>query len=264
MNFHGPYSHIRASIDYNFSFRKERQWLQDSIIDETLKLPSINNKTKNTTIIPDNPWIVFFVGISSAGKSHSIRELLRKGRLSLASSYYVDTNLIEVHLPEYSLYAKEKLKDRSQLMCQETFYISQIITYGALQKEKNIIVNFKPRFMNRTPEMFQKIRNEYPSYKIALIHINADSEVVLKRAEAKERAYGGNFQKCHSEVEIKDVSDAVDTIKQFSDYYCKLFNSSGKDHHIETEGETWDTFSRQWIQTCNWCKSCYVKEVVMT
>lgn len=263
MNFYGPYSHIRASMDYNFSFRKERQWLQDSIIDETLKVPSINNNSKDATRIPDNPWIVFFVGISSVGKSHCIRELLRKGRLSLSSSYYVDTNLIEVHLPEYSLYAKENLKNRSQLMCLETFYISQIITYGALQKEKNIIVNFKPRFIDRTPEIFQKIRNDYPSYKIALIHINADAGVVFKRAKAKERAYGGNFQRCNHEAEIRDVSVAVEAIEQFTDYYCKLFNSSGKDIHIETEGETWDTFSKKWIQTCNWCKSCYVREVVM-
>jgi len=262
MKFYGAYSHIRASLDYDFSFTKERQWIQNSIIDETLKLPSINNNAKNASRIPKDPWIVFFVGISSVGKSHCIRELVCKGRLSLSSSYYVDTNLTELHLPEYNLYAKENLKGRSQLMGLETFYISQIITYGALQKEKNIILNIKPGFVDRAPELCQKICTDYPSYRIALIHVDADTEEVFKRDVVKYKAYGGNFEKDDIEIEREDVSDAVEAMKQNIDYYCKLFNSSGKDIQIETEGETWGTFSRKWIQKISWSKSFYVREAV--
>jgi len=144
----------------------------------------------------------------------------------------------------------------------ETFYISQIITYGALQKEKNIILNIKPGFVDRAPELCQKICTDYPSYRIALIHVDADTEEVFKRDVVKYKAYGGNFEKDDIEIEREDVSDAVEAMKQNIDYYCKLFNSSGKDIQIETEGETWGTFSRKWIQKISWSKSFYVREAV--
>jgi len=110
----GPYGHIRRHwIDYdNYhkNYRKERQWLQDSIVEDMMDdsyllhqsfsfsdLEHVLDDTtddvaapsatpldlSNMCVTPTEPWLIFSVGARGAGKKHVLRQLLLDDRLPL-------------------------------------------------------------------------------------------------------------------------------------------------------------------------------------
>jgi len=251
MDFYGPYSHIREALDYTFfkNYRKERQWIQDSII-ETIVKSSSTRSVIDCFTVPVNPWIVFFLGVYAVGKTRCIKELEKKGRLVLTSSVYIDSDIIKVHLPEYTLYAGVHRKKLDDLLWKEIFYISQIATFAALQAGRNIIVNYKSSWLDRVQSFVKQVRTSYTIHKIALMHVNADPEVVFEWAKKKKTSQGQIYVEIDSEIEMKKLAKEIKAIKIYTDYYCKLYNSPGND--IQIKNETWENFEENWIQTCFW------------
>lgn len=70
-NYHGKYSHIRATLDYTYhkNYTYERQKLQDAIITEFLHAAVITDKDGILCTTPTEPWLVFTAGAMGAGKS---------------------------------------------------------------------------------------------------------------------------------------------------------------------------------------------------
>ena len=54
------------------------------------------------------------------------------------------------------------------------------------------------------------------------------------------------------EMAIEQVPKSVAILAPLTDYFCELHNPCGADIEIVTEGETWDHFQNQWLQTCAW------------
>lgn len=107
--FYGPYAHIRKTLDYSYhrNYTKERQFLQDSIIDEFLEDVSIKDVNGNVCTTPTEPWLVFTAGAMGAGKGHTIHELVKKGRFPLLAFVTVDPDEIRRRFPEFGLYAEK-------------------------------------------------------------------------------------------------------------------------------------------------------------
>lgn len=86
--FYGAYGHIRKQLDYDYHtyYRKERQWLHDSIIEDFLRNGSYNNPHRK----PVNPWFILTVGCQGAGKRHVIDQLVEEEKLPLVSFACVD------------------------------------------------------------------------------------------------------------------------------------------------------------------------------
>jgi hypothetical protein len=97
--FFGAYGHLRKKLDYSYHsyYRKERQWLHDSIIEDFLEYQDddmmfdCRNEGKfntQTTHLHDNsfnPWLILSVGVQGAGKHYTINSLVRYKRLRLNS-----------------------------------------------------------------------------------------------------------------------------------------------------------------------------------
>jgi hypothetical protein len=128
--FYGPYAHLRRELDYTYhtNYRKERQWLQDSIIEDML-----DNVTDNALCIhPTEPWFIYTVGAQGAGKNHTVRELVKQGRLPLVSFVHVDPDEIRRRLPEFSVYILKSPYMVEGLTKKETGFISEILTLAAV------------------------------------------------------------------------------------------------------------------------------------
>jgi hypothetical protein len=112
--FVGPFAHIRKKLDYSYHscYTKERQWLQDSIIDDILgdiitrtlhatqDAHSILEPPDSVCTDPTNPWILFTAGVQGAGKFHAVRTLVQEGYLPLLGFIHVDTDRIRRMLPD--------------------------------------------------------------------------------------------------------------------------------------------------------------------
>ena len=132
-NFFGSYSHIRKILDYNYHcyYTKERQWLQNAIIEEMLKKAKINSNEEcqgDVFAVPTNPWLVITVGVMGVGKIHTIRHLAEKGRFPLESFVLMDPEEAQSLLPEFNMYMDQCPELAEDMMWKEVGYISEILT----------------------------------------------------------------------------------------------------------------------------------------
>lgn len=87
-NFVGSYGHLRKKLDYRYHshYRKERQWLHDSIVEDFVE----NGFVADQTRLARNPWLIFTVGCQGAGKIYTFDTLFNDGRLPLLSYVHID------------------------------------------------------------------------------------------------------------------------------------------------------------------------------
>eukprot|EP00978_Attheya_sp_CCMP212_P043209 scaffold277943_cov53-Attheya_sp.AAC.1 len=84
--FYGPYAHIRKNRDYGYhksAYRKERQWLQDSIIEEMLdpavrRLQVVDKDNGDVCTTPTEPVCCFTAGAMGAGKRYTVESLVAR------------------------------------------------------------------------------------------------------------------------------------------------------------------------------------------
>lgn len=97
--FFGAYGHLRKKLDYTYHcyYRKERQWLHDSIIEDFLEYQEEEEQilveedgcdamtTSSSHCGTLAPWLILSVGVQGAGKHYTINQLVQKKRLRLLS-----------------------------------------------------------------------------------------------------------------------------------------------------------------------------------
>jgi hypothetical protein len=108
--FFGAYGHLRKKLDYSYHsyYRKERQWLHDSIIEDFLEYQDNDNileyrndnGTQSTTINETGfcPWLILAVGVQGAGKHYTFNNLVRSKRLRLRSFVNVAPGMYHFYL----------------------------------------------------------------------------------------------------------------------------------------------------------------------
>jgi predicted kinase len=179
--YFGPYSHLRKNLDYSYhtNYRKERQWLQDSIIEDMLD----NVTDQELCIHPTDPWLIYTVGAQGAGKKYVVSELVKEGRLPLLSFVSVDPEEIRRRLPEFSTYAKKNPFLVEPLTEMEVGYISEILVLAALQSGRNVVVDGSLHSTSWHKQQIQKLRQEYPTLKFAILHVTAPLGAIIKRLQ---------------------------------------------------------------------------------
>ena len=101
-DFCGTYGHVRQLLDlrYHVRYRKQRQWLHDAIIEDSLlehlhqktSEHKHNNHAQNDEMLGGSSlWLILLVGVHGAGKHTTIRKLVDTQHLRLASFVCVDT-----------------------------------------------------------------------------------------------------------------------------------------------------------------------------
>jgi len=286
--FYGPYSHIRASLDYTYHshYTRERQNLQDKIISDMVNGAVITDKNGNVCTTPTEPWIVFTAGAMGAGKSYTMGKLVEAGRFPLLAFVAVDPDEIRRHLPEFHVYVDESPELAGELTRKEAGFIAEILTLAGLQSGKNVLVDGSLRDSKWYIEYFARLKEEFPNVRQAIIHVTAPRDAIFKRAavsranlwpiftflltyhssqvthasiiiSSKDRALAtGRIVPLETlEMAIEQVPRSVKILGPLVDYFCELNNAPGKPIELTTEGETWESFEGKWAQMCAWVPS---------
>ena len=251
MEFYGPFAHIRATLDYTYhsNYRKERQFLQDSILREFLDAVRMTDLEGNVGTTPERPWIVFTAGGMGAGKGYTIDKLVSWGYFPVAGFVGVDPDEIRRRLPEFRTLAKLYPKRAGELTRKEAGYVSEILAAVALEAGKNVLVDGSLRDSDWYQKYFGQLREEYPMLQIAILHIKAPREAVFERADERAKRTGRVVPRELLIEAMEQVPRSVKILSPLADYFCELNNAPGKEIEILTEGEDWDTFKVQWFQT---------------
>jgi hypothetical protein len=262
--FCGPYAHLRRELDYTYhtNYRKERQWLQDSIIEDML-----DNVTDNDLCIhPTEPWFIYTVGAQGAGKKHTVRELVKQGRLPLLSFVHVDPDEIRRRLPEFNVYVLKAAPYMVEgLTKKETGYISEILTLAALQAGRNVIVDGSLSAASWHVQRIQSLREQYSCLKFAILNVTASQETICQRAHTQAQHTGRDIAEECIAMCLEEISDAIRLVRPSVDFYCEIHNNNEGSLELLKGSSTtsimeendnddldWDGFTVQFLQTCAW------------
>jgi len=186
-----------------------------------------------------------------AGKSHVLHYMHQHGYFPLSSFVIVDPDEIRSRFPEYNLYKSESPLKAGELTRKEAGYIVEILTYAAMQSEKNVLVDGSLRDWVWYEEYFTRLKREFTSVKISILHVVAPRDTIIERAKHRGVATGRKVPQATLEMAIRQVPISVAKLKDQVDSYYKLNNPpSTKDVELMTEECTWDIFRQNWIQKC--------------
>jgi len=253
--FYGQYAHIRKTLDYSYhmNYNKYRQKIQDMIITEILSSPRIvDQNSGEVCTTPTEPFLVFTAGAMGAGKSFTLRSLNERNLFPLSAFVLIDPDDIRHKLPEFGLYVAEDPLTAGELTRKEAGYIVEILTLAALQAGKNVLVDTSLRDCEWYKEYFSRLRKDYPSIKLVILHVIAPEDAVFQRAESRGKMTGRVVPQEILKLALEQVPKSVETLRPLVDYYCKVENAPGEDIQMVTAGITWDQFRSNWVQTCAW------------
>jgi predicted kinase len=188
LEFFGPFSHIRETLDYDYHvpYTYERQKLQDAIINDMLGTAVIKDTNGDVCTTPTEPWIVFTAGAMGAGKTHTMKMLMEKGRFPILAFVTVDPDEIRRHLPEFHLYLEQSPELAGELTRKEAGFIAEILTLAGLQAGKNVLVDGSLRDVEWYKGFFERLRKRFPKLRLAIIHVTAPRDAIFQRAAVRQ------------------------------------------------------------------------------
>lgn len=179
---YGPYAHLRRRLDYDYHvhYKKDRQWLQDSIVEDCL----VHEKDPDKCETPTEPWLLYTVGVMGAGKQNTLSRLVRDGRLPLLSYVLVDPDEIRRRLPEFESYLQKCNADCvDELTRKEAGYIAELTVRAALQAGRNVVWDTSLFNYEWFVEFIAAMRREYPLLNVGIIHVTAPRATILERVK---------------------------------------------------------------------------------
>eukprot|EP00980_Cylindrotheca_fusiformis_P030738 scaffold25338_cov181-Cylindrotheca_fusiformis.AAC.1 len=254
MTFYGKFSHIRKTLDYSYhsNYTFERQKLQDAIISDMLDDALILDVEGKIGTVPTKPWIVFTAGAMGCGKSYTMNRLVQSNppRFPLRAFIKVDPDEIRRLLPEYHMYINKNANLAGELTRKEAGYIAEILTLAALQGGKNVLQDGSLRDAEWYKVYFQRLRDEFPSVRQAIIHVTAPREAVFKRAAARAVETGRVVPREVLEAALRQVPKSVEILSPLVDYYAEINNSEDSPdiELVKPAGSNWEDFKKTWLQ----------------
>ena len=289
------FSQARCKLDYSYHTHVvlHRQYLQDSILkrivqpqmrttdsffDHTTNVPNSavaeGSAFKEQPPSPDSivenpqvhrrPWIIFTAGPMGVGKGFVLTQLQQRNLMNLDDFVKIDPDLIKFELPEMVGYLQEDRTTASTKLHRESTQMADIIFEYAINNSMPILVDGSLRDVAYYQTLFNRIRNEFPLYRIGIIHITASREVIFDRATTRAKFLGRVVPKVLLEASIEQVpksvailsplADAVHVISNQPDQPMELisstfqqFNSTDSESKACSEViSTWDDFAQSW------------------
>lgn len=88
-------------------------------------------------------------------------------------------------LPEFKGYVLRSPEQAGEFTRREAGMLSEILTLAALQAGNNVLVDGSLRDHEWYTEYFARLRRDYPTFNIAILHITAPRQAVLERAKVR-------------------------------------------------------------------------------
>lgn len=184
-------------------------------------------------------------------KSWTIRNLAVRGYFPVQAFVTVDPDEIRRHLPEFDVYVNKTPDQAGEFTRKEAGYIAEILTHISLQRGHNVLVDGSLRDHRWYTTYFASLKAQRATLKIAILHVSAPRDAVMKRAEHRARITGRVVPRTTIELAMTEVPKSVEVLAPLCDFYADLYNA-GDAHaaEIRTENLTWENFSKVWAQTC--------------
>ena len=220
-----PYAEIRSTRDYTFHRmpNRMRTAVQDAIIAYHMAEGDAS----------DRPWMAFTAGAMGAGKSYTMRRLAERSVFGLQHFMRVDPDAIKYMLPEMEGYLRHDRSSAGTMVHDESTFISELVQGEGLAESKHLLVDGSLRNVDWYAALFQRIRQDYPHYRIAVLHVVARPETVYARAAARAKQTGREVPQRMLDLAMEEVPMAVERLGMLADYAAQIRNDEGADLVLE-------------------------------
>mmetsp|Transcript_3026 Transcript_3026/g.6033 ORF Transcript_3026/g.6033 Transcript_3026/m.6033 type:complete len:297 (+) Transcript_3026:2-892(+) len=215
----GPYASIRSRIlfDVHGCYIARRQEMQDKFIDEVIGAGEGS----------DHPWAVFSAGAFFSGKSFVIPWMQKQGYLALPNLVRTDPDYFRMRLPEWKRYLEANPHTAGEMTHVEAGTCSLIAQWESMRQGRHVFIDGSLQHYPRQSEFFGEIRAAHPQYRIAIINVHCDWDILLKRSAIPRE--GGRVI---SEEVLKRCFDNV------NESVAKLEALANLVVHVENNSET--------------------------
>ncbi|GAA5915802.1 hypothetical protein JCM6882_006101 [Rhodosporidiobolus microsporus] len=225
---YGPYAEQRGSLDWTYHVvpSRERQTLQDEIVkvvldqrvreckdagddepcrvserrmgmeegekEEKGKVGGVDDEKmgrKNGEGEEGRPLALFTAGGMGAGKGHTLREMLKTGRIRLpANTVWIDPDALSRYLPERPQYLSSDPSTASALLHPEASLLQEICAATARGQKRSLVVDGSLTDCGWFEGFMRQYREE--GYDCEILFVSAPEDVMLKRAEKRAKTTG--------------------------------------------------------------------------
>eukprot|EP01034_Spumella_vulgaris_P024115 gene24115-30423_t len=172
-----------------------------------------------------------------AGKGHTVSWLNQTGLFPLEAFVNVDPDAIRLLLPETDEYNNRDAMTCGHLTQKEVGYISEILTYVALKKGKNVLVDGSLRDARWYLKYFRDLRSKFPILKVAIINITAKIDTVLSRARKRALVTGRIVPEKVILDTMSKIPESIEILSNIADFVATFNNE--------------DTFPEPLLYMCN-------------
>ena len=129
-------------------------------------------------------------------------------------------------MPEYESYIEDSPELVDSFTQKECGYVAETLALAALQSGQNVIVDSSLRQASWYVKYMEKLRSDFPSIKIALIHVVAKLETVLIRVKHRARETGRSIDEDDILSTIAQTEKSVKIVEPAVDYCCRISNDT--------------------------------------
>jgi predicted ABC-type ATPase len=245
---------IRRTLDHEYHghYTLERQQVQDGLIDDLLSgVVEVDGGAE------EKPWITFTAGAMGAGKSRTMEWLSAHGIFPLSRIVQVDPDLFKTSLPEWDEYVRRNALGAGYHTRKETGMLCEIAQEAGMRRGLHLWVDGSLRDAEWYGSVFQHIKRTYPQYRIAIIHVVADSAIVYDRARRRGNATGRHVPDSEIQDSIDRVPKAVERLAPLASFVATIDNSSDEPRLIgwKDRSRTTASLKRIFTRTSFWSSS---------
>eukprot|EP00976_Prorocentrum_cordatum_P083877 1185418-Prorocentrum_minimum.AAC.5 len=194
----GHFKELRATLDHSYHgyYTEGRQQIQDDLIRDVVSGGSAKK----------HPWIVFTAGAMGAGKGHVVKWMSRNGHFPLPDLVQIDPDQFKAAFPEWQGYVEASRQTAGVKTRLESGYLVEIAQHVAMNEQKNVWVDGSLRDSEWYASVFNTLRSKWPEYRIAILYVYADKDVVLRRAAERAELTG-------REVPESELLDSMERVR---------------------------------------------------
>jgi len=229
-HFNGENGDIRPLLDYTYhkKYSDARVVLQDQILAKF----HANAHQQDDLLCP---WVIFTAGAMGAGKGFITHWMNENGYLPLHQFVMVDPDEIRQLLPEWNSYVAKDPESAAAKTQKEAGHMAEILGYRALRSRWNVIFDGSLRDVEWYKLYFAKLRHAFPGIRIMILHIQADRETVLRRAEERGRKTGRVVPRSILEASMDAVPKSVAALATYVDVALRVLNMPDKEPQLLRE-----------------------------
>ena len=124
------------------------------------------------------------------GKGYVLTKLHERGLFPLDDYVKIDPDMLKSELPEMAGFLQADRASAATKLHRESTQMGDVLLEHALAHHCNILVDGSLRDVNYYQQLFDRIHEQFPRYRIALLHVTADREVVRERARQRAERTG--------------------------------------------------------------------------